>query len=218
MRVMRANLLTGKDTREKILYLLKTNGQMTVDDLSRELDSSGVNIRRHLDALERDALVESSTQKRERGRPVSLYSLTDRAHELFPQAYDVVSVEILQQVEERFGRDAVCAILHGRAERIIREIKPQIGGKTLKKKVEEFSRIFNEMGYITRVESNGRDEQHTIVVHHCPVLMIARDYPEVCDGDCAIGRDSLEANVERECTLSEGASCCRFWVTQLAAE
>ena len=213
---MRVTPITGKDTREKLLFLLKTRGQMTVDDLSRELDSSGVNVRRHLDSLERDGLVESIVQRRDRGRPVFLFSLTDQADGLFPQAYDVASVEILQQVEEQFGREAVCAVLRGRAEKLIGQIKPQMEGKPLRKKVEEFSRIFNEMGYLTRVEADSKSDRLSMLVHHCPVLMIARDFPEVCEGDCAVGRESLDAEVKRECSLAEGSSCCRFWIRQCA--
>ncbi len=45
------------DTRGKILYLLKTRGGLSVDELARELEQSGVNVRRHLEALEKEDLV-----------------------------------------------------------------------------------------------------------------------------------------------------------------
>ncbi len=206
---MKVNPISGKDTREKIVFLLKTRAPLSVEDLATELSTSGVNVRRYLDALERDGLIESTVQRRERGRPVHLYRLTERADDLFPHAYDVLSVEILNQIERRFGRDVVCSILHGRADTITAKIKPRLRGKPLKKRVEEFARAFEEMGYLVRVESGASDE-YIVVMHHCPVLLIARDFPEICDGDCVIASATLEAEVTRQCALSEGASCCRF--------
>ncbi|OYT71584.1 MAG: hypothetical protein CFK52_07515 [Chloracidobacterium sp. CP2_5A] len=214
---MKVNPISGKDTREKIVFLLKTRAPLSVEDLATELSTSGVNVRRYLDALERDGLAESTVQRRERGRPVHLYRLTERADELFPHAYDVVSVEILQQIERRFGREVVTSILRGRADTITTKIKPRLTGKPLKKRVEEFARAFEEMGYLVRVE-NGAPDEYVVVMHHCPVLLIARDFPEVCDGDCVIASESLDAEVTRQCALSEGASCCRFVIRRRQAD
>ncbi|MFQ3581740.1 MAG: ArsR family transcriptional regulator [Chloracidobacterium sp.] len=214
---MKTNPISGKDTREKIVFLLKTRAPLSVEDLATELSTSGVNVRRYLEVLDRDGLVESTIQRRERGRPVHLYRLTRRADELFPQAYDVLSVEILQQIEQRFGREVVTSILRSRADTITARIKPRLSGKPLKKRVEAFARSFEEMGYLVRVET-GSAEEYIVVMHHCPVLLIARDFPEVCDGDCVIASESLDAEVTRQCALSEGASCCRFIIRQCLAE
>ncbi len=214
---MKTSGISGKDTREKIVFLLKTRAPLSVEELATELATSGVNVRRYLEALERDGLIESTLKRRERGRPVHLYRLTERADELFPHAYDVLSVEILQQIEQRFGREVVTSILQGRADTLAAKIKPRLQGKTLRKRVEEFARAFEEMGYLVRVE-NGTPDSYVVVMHHCPVLLIARDFPEVCDGDCLIASQSLDAEVIRQCALSEGASCCRFIIRRPGAE
>jgi predicted ArsR family transcriptional regulator len=214
---MKTSGISGKDTREKIVFLLKTRAPLSVEELATELATSGVNVRRYLEALERDGLVESTLKRRERGRPVHLYRLTERADELFPHAYDVLSVEILQQIEQRFGREVVTSILQGRADTLAAKIKPRLQGKTLRKRVEEFARAFEEMGYLVRVE-NGTPDSYVVVMHHCPVLLIARDFPEVCDGDCLIASQSLDAEVIRQCALSEGASSCRFIIRRPGAE
>ncbi len=133
---------------------------------------------------------------------------------MFPQAYDDLSVDIFEQLEKRYGREAVCAVLEGRADKIIDRIKPAMEDKSFKKKVEEFSRIFNTMGYLTRIEQRSPTEM-LMFVHHCPLLRVAEEYQEVCDEDCRIGRETVEAHFERECALSEGASCCRFWISEV---
>ncbi len=212
--IMRVRTLNHEDTHGKILYLLKTRGKLSVDDLARELDQSGVNVRRHLDVMERDELVCSIVHKRERGRPTSLYFLTERGHELFPHAYDTLSVDIFEQVEQLFGRQAVRDILEGRADKLIRQLKPTLENKSFDEKVEELSHVLNSMGYMARAEHTSKTES-CLLIHHCPVLRIAGKYKEVCDTDCRIVRDALQARVERTCALSEGSGFCGFQVTLL---
>src|SRR5437870_13452650 len=92
--------LTGNNTtRDKILELLRVNGEMTVGALSDELAVSGVNIRGHLSRLERDSLVTMRVVKsQERGRPSFLYKLTDKGHELFPSTSTHLASDVLRQV------------------------------------------------------------------------------------------------------------------------
>src|ERR1043166_6926754 len=72
---------TTDKTREKILQLLKINGEMTVAALSEELEVSSVNIRGHLSRMDRDGLVSMRCEKgHDRGRPSHLYQLTEKGH------------------------------------------------------------------------------------------------------------------------------------------
>ncbi|MCS6885218.1 MAG: ArsR family transcriptional regulator [Acidobacteriota bacterium] len=203
----------GHTTRDKILELLKINGEMTVASLSKELGVSGVNVRGHLSRLERDGFVcmRVDTEKvHERGRPSYLYRLTDKGHELFPSAYNHLASEVLHQVKRLFGIQAVREIFLGRAEQFLAELQERLKGKTLEvTKVSELAELLRKLGYVVEVEAIGVNE-YMLTIKHCPISQIAADFPEVCAAELNMQRQALDAKVKLKRQIPRGGPYCYY--------
>jgi len=95
-------------TRDAVARLVLERGPQTAAALAEVLGLSAAAIRRHLDALVADGLLEERqprpSKTRGRGRPARIYALTDRGRSAFPHAYDDLASTAL----------AICATPAGR--------------------------------------------------------------------------------------------------------
>ncbi|MBL8150095.1 MAG: transcriptional regulator [Blastocatellia bacterium] len=195
------------------MELLKVNGEMTVSDLSNQLQVSGVNIRGHLSRLERDGLVcmrIEDEKAHERGRPSYLYKLTDKGHELFPSAYSDLASDVLHQVKKLFGNQAVRTIFSSRAEQFLAQLQEKLKGKSLEvTKVSELAELLRSLGYLVEVEAVGCNE-YMLTIKHCPISQIAADFPEVCAAELNMHREALDAKVSLKRTIPRGGGSCFY--------
>src|SRR5437588_10475712 len=72
-------------TRREILSLIKRNGPMTVQELSRRLEITPMGVRQHLAILERDGVIASDGIRRGQGRRSRLYDISSEAHNAVPR-------------------------------------------------------------------------------------------------------------------------------------
>jgi predicted ArsR family transcriptional regulator len=208
---MNKDLTAKHTTRDKILELLKVNGEMPVGALSEELKVSGVNIRGHLNRLERDGLVLMRIEKgNERGRPSHLYKLTDKGHQLFPSVQNHMASDVLRQVKKLFGIQAVRSIFAGRAEEFLAQLQEKFKGRALEvTKVSELAELLRNLGYVVDVEAVGNNE-YMLTIKHCPISQIATDFPEVCAAELKMQRDALDAKVSLKRTIPRGGNSCFY--------
>ena len=100
-------------TRDRVARLLLERGAATAAQLGAELGLSPAAIRKHLDAMLADRLVETrevrSTRPRGRGRPAKAFVLTAAARESFPHFYDGIATAALRWIADHGGPDAVSA-------------------------------------------------------------------------------------------------------------
>src|SRR5437763_11278038 len=87
-------------TRDRVAQLLLEQGSATTSELSEALGLSCAAIRRHLDAMLADGLVEARERpvrgRRGRGRPAKTFTLTATARESFPHTYDDLATNALR--------------------------------------------------------------------------------------------------------------------------
>ncbi|MBI4850925.1 MAG: transcriptional regulator [Acidobacteria bacterium] len=204
--------LTDK-TREKILQLLKINGEMPVSTLSEELNVSGVNIRGHLSRMERDGLISMRCEKsQERGRPSYLYKLTERGQAHFPSAYNQLASDVLKQVKQIFGMQAINSIFAGRAQEFLEQLQEKFKSSPLEiTKISELAELLRKMGYLVDVNAIGNNE-YMLTIKHCPISQIAADFPEVCTAELNMQRQALNAQVSLRRTIPQGSSSCHYHI------
>ncbi len=206
------NHLTDK-TREKILQLLKINGEMPVSSLSEELNVSGVNIRGHLSRMERDGLISMRCEKsQERGRPSSLYKLTDKGQANFPSAYNQLASDVLKQVKQMFGMQAISSIFAGRAQEFLQQLQEKFKSSPLEiTKISELAELLRKMGYLVDVNASGNNE-YMLTIRHCPISQVAADFPEVCAAELNMQRQALNAQVSLRRTIPQGSNSCHYHI------
>lgn len=92
------NLLKG--SKAEILELIKTSGQISVDEVTRRTGLGKATTRQHLKDLEDMDLAEAFSQKQPRGRPHLYYRLTKKAQGLYPTQDGKLLYELLVFLDE----------------------------------------------------------------------------------------------------------------------
>ena len=96
-------LATGeRSTRNRVARSILDHGPSTVADLAERLGLTQAAVRRHLDALVGEQVVEAREKRvygaRTRGRPAKVFALTDCGRDAFDQSYDSLAVEALRWI------------------------------------------------------------------------------------------------------------------------
>ena len=145
-------------TREYILQLLKTKGALSTKDLTDELGITVMAVRRHIQSLERDNLITSKTVRQAMGRPTAVYTLTKQAEGFFPRNYHTLTLELLDELEDHFGEDAVEQLFEGRKNKMLKKYDSSMQGKDIADRVATLADIQNENGYMVEWEQINDEE------------------------------------------------------------
>lgn len=207
------------ETRAQVVGALRGR-RMTVAVLARELELSEVAVRRHLVVLERDGLVETETVRRDRpGRPSTAYSLTERARRLFPDRNAEFANELLDYLEEEYGRRALLGFLRWRqsrqGERYAAALSRPDGSETAATDVagraEHLAALLTEDGFPSDIAEVAAGEGKTVLElrqNACAIADVAEAHPEVCAYEAALFQRLLGVNLSRRQTIAAGASAC----------
>lgn len=196
-------------TRKNIILLLKKNGGMSIEDLSKVIDITPMGIRQHLLALEKKGIVTYVTRRKGIGRPGFIYMLADAANDLFPEAYDSFAVGLLRDIKKHEGSEKIDKIFGWRRDRLFRMNKEALAGKeNLDDKLNAFKNILEANGHLIEI---GRNNGHYhLKQFHCPIHKISSEFKDACKYELQLYRDLISKNITREQTLSEGASSCLY--------
>src|SRR5689334_23312392 len=166
-------------SQQEIVRLLRRQGDLTVEELSRQMGISAVAVRQHLEILEADGLLASRTQRRPIGRPRRLYRLTDAADDLFPKSYSTLAQMILEHLEGVGGPDQVAEVFDCRRQQQERELKPMLTGRSLEERVRTLTQVQEQAGYMAEAEALP-DQGFVIRQHNCAICKVARRFPQAC--------------------------------------
>lgn len=202
------------------MLLLRKHPGITVAELAVELGISGMGVRRHLDALAAVDLAErAECGKHGVGRPPTGWRLTARGMELLPRRYDTFAVQLLDDLSEHVGNDAIAAVLRRRTDMLVSQYAGELSGATsLQERVEVLARIRDEAGYVAECH----DEEGVMVLteNNCAVHRVAERYPAVCAMELALFREVLGPAVEvtRVAHTIAGDAVCAYRIRAREAD
>jgi len=196
-------------TRRQIITLLRTEGGLSVGDLSGRIGITEMAIRRHIATLERDALIYPTTIRQPMGRPAKVYQLTEEADEMFPKNYHALTLDILEDLASVDGEEKIQRLFEHRENRLVVKYLDLMAGKPLEERVAILAELQNSKGYLSKWESKG-DGTYEIVEYNCPIAQVSKLYPQTCACETNVFRRVLDADVNRTECLAEGGACCVF--------
>jgi predicted ArsR family transcriptional regulator len=204
-------LVDDNSTRKNIILLLKKNGGMSIDDLSKLIDITPMGIRQHLLALEKKGLVHYIAKKRGIGRPGFFYMLTESADDLFPKSYDSFSVGLLRDIKKNEGSEKIDRIFGWRRERLL-EIKRRLfaGKENLEDILATLKQSLEEDGHFVEISRNNGHYQ--LKQYHCPIHKVAMEFSEACTHELLLYRELTGRDVIREQSVSDGAPSCLYLI------
>jgi predicted ArsR family transcriptional regulator len=86
-------------SRDSILAIIRRNDGASVDVLADEVVLAPATVRRHLDILERDGLIDHIEVRRPTGRPRHVFDLTEKGHDSVPKDYSRLLNELVQDIK-----------------------------------------------------------------------------------------------------------------------
>jgi predicted ArsR family transcriptional regulator len=185
---------------------------MTVQDFAGQIGISTVAVRKHLDGLAAEGLVEGRNRAGARGRPAAEYHLTEAGENLFPRGYNHLLVDFLQDLADLEGEQKLERLFHQRNERLAHAYQMRLVGKPLREAVRELAQAREDEGYMAHVEESA--EGLVLTEHNCPIIEVAQRFPQACRCEQQLFEQLLGAPVRRETTLAHGDVACRYHIRE----
>ncbi|HEU4349665.1 MAG TPA: transcriptional regulator [Actinoplanes sp.] len=199
-------------TRDRVAQLLLERGAATAAELGAQLGLSPAAIRKHLDAMFADDLVEvreaRTVGRRGRGRPAKAFVLTAAARENFPHFYDGLATAALRWIAEHSGAEAVSAFATAQVSALEERCRAALrsAGDDPIARAEALAEALTAEGYAasaTTIASGGQ-----LCQHHCPVAHVAAEFPQLCDAETAVISRLVGTHVQRLATIAHGDGVC----------
>ncbi|MEU1009281.1 ArsR family transcriptional regulator [Streptomyces sp. NPDC005890] len=215
-------LATGeRSTRNRVARSILDHGPSTVAELAGRLGLTQAAVRRHLDALVADDVVEAREQRvygtRTRGRPAKVFALTDCGRDAFDQSYDKLAADALRWIAEREGGlEAVAAFARARIAAQASAYRQAIEAVTPDKRAEALAKALSVDGYAATARSAPVGEQ--LCQHHCPVAHVAEQFPQLCEAETEIFAELLGTHVQRLATIAHGDGVCTTFIPKISTD
>ena len=230
-----------RGTRGQVARLILELGPATAATLSGRLGLTPAAIRRHLENLIADGMIEMRTARsygnRGRGRPAKVFVITDAGRSAFEHTYDDLATSALRFIEQTAGPEAVAAFARQQVSELERRYAALLaqadqpgesGNSGLSARVQALAAALSADGYAAAAgpapaiggantglaDNRGfANNGAQICQHHCPVAHVAAEFPQLCEAETeAFGR-LLDAPVQRLATIAHGDGICTTHVT-----
>jgi predicted ArsR family transcriptional regulator len=208
------------NTRARIARLILENGPVTAAGLSTRLDLTPAAVRRHLDNLLADGMIETRTARRPasrgRGRPAKLFAITDVGRSAFEHAYDDLASNALRFLAEAAGPGAVAEFARRQLDDLEDRYRAVLADAAPADRVKILAQALSADGYAASasgspVETAGSGQQ--LCQHHCPVAHVAAEFPQLCEAETEAFARLLGTPVQRLATIAHGDGICTTHVT-----
>lgn len=201
-------------TKDKLLLIIKKEGEITIKRLMEHFTISEIAIRRHLRELITQKFIEERSVKQEVGRPFIKYKLTSTGHNTFPNQDNSLPLEILQDVENILGREAVKNVLNERKKRETNSYNTEVAGKPFKEQIQTVSELQDKQGYMVEYNENN-DGSYDIINYNCPVYNIASTYTEVCHNEKEVLEKTFpNSTVVSKSRIVDGKKNCSWTISK----
>jgi predicted ArsR family transcriptional regulator len=216
-------------TRGQVARLILELGPSTAATLGGRLGLTPAAIRRHLDNLLAEGLIETRTARayanRGRGRPAKVFVITDAGRSAFEHAYDDLASNALRFLAETAGPEAIAEFARRQVSDLERRYAPAVARGELASRVQALAEALSADGYAASAGPapaigqggapglGGGGAQ--LCQHHCPVAHVAAEFPQLCEAETeAFGR-LLGTPVQRLATIAHGDGICTTHVTSV---
>ncbi|SEO05936.1 transcriptional regulator [Duganella sp. CF517] len=198
------------NTAEQTLFLIKTRGPQTAQQLAALLDLTSMGARRQLEAWQEKGMLTYEEVADKRGRPSRRWLLTEAGHARFPDRHADLTVQLIDQVRGLFGDAGLDKLIAAREAVSEQQYRAHLrNADALPERVAALVQARSSDGYMAEVET--RDDGSLLLVeNHCPICAAARQCQQFCRSeldlfqrvlgpDCSVGRVEHMLNGARRC-------------------
>ncbi len=196
-------------TRERILEHIVKHREARVEELADALGITAAAVRRHLDNLRADGLVDVRAVKQPTGRPYYAYHPTERAAGVLPAAYADLLGRMLRSLGER--EDVISAVMANVAEALAARHRGEVSGDpAIEVRAEQVTDSLRQEGILDRWHIDA--EGIHLLNDACPYKKAAELSPLPCETDRQAIELLLGLNVEQLNRIVDGSPVCEYLV------
>ncbi|WP_130796807.1 helix-turn-helix domain-containing protein [Streptomyces otsuchiensis] len=208
-------------TRRRVARSILDHGPSTAAELATRLELTQAAVRRHLDALVAEGIVEPREKRvygsRGRGRPAKVFALTDGGRDAFDQSYDELAVEAMRWIARgagggKLGEAAVLAFARARAAALAEKYGAALDRVPPEQRTAALAEELSRDGYAATARSAPGSAGEQLCQHHCPVAHAAERFPQLCEAETEIFSTLLGTHVQRLATIAHGDGVCTTYV------
>ena len=203
-------------TRNSVARSVLENGPSTAVAIGERLGLTPAGVRRHLDLLIDDGILEAreprSALLRGRGRPSKVFVMTDDGREKFEHSYDDLAVAALRFITAQSGSHLVSLFSKFRADEMGRKAEPLLAKSN--NRSEALAEFLTQEGYATNVQKRELGEE--LCQHHCPIAHVAAEFPQLCEAETALFSTMLGTHVQRLATIAHGDGVCTTFIPNIS--
>ena len=231
-----------RGTRARVARLILELGPSTASVIGGRLGLTPAAIRRHLDNLLAEGLIETRSARtyasRGRGRQARLFAITDAGRSAFEHAYDDLASSALRFLAAEAGPAAVEKFARHQVSELERRYGAVLAGVAPGERVRALADALSADGYAASASAAPApapapadaaagatamaDEAvaalaggEQLCQHHCPVAHVAEEFPQLCEAETEAFSRLLGRPVQRLATIAHGDGICTTHVTGL---
>jgi len=208
-------------TRDRVLRVVSQEGPVSITILVERLGLTETAVRRQVDALHAEGLVDSreATGPRRRGRPARSWVLTEHGHRALVSDYDHLAGDALRFLSDTAGPDAVHQFAAHRVASLERRYADRMdaAGDDTTARAGALVDALNADGYAASARPLGAAGAGQLTgiqlcQGHCPVQHVATEFPQFCEAETEAFSRLLGVHVQRLATLAHGDHVCTTFV------
>ena len=212
----------GGSPRAEVLRIIQRMGSASIKELEASTGVTTTAVREQVAHLLHEELIQATRVRGEVGRPYYVYSLTAKAHELFPKDYATLAGLLLEETLAMHGPEGLRMLLN----RVSRRLGEKLAGSTqdskeLNQKLLGLVAALGETGMEVSMQpitdGQAADGSFVLKSHSCPYFEVARNHREICDMESEMLQDLLGPGVEVRLgtRIVEGGCACDFHVSPI---
>ena len=199
----------ARSARLKILNELKRTQGLPVREMAERLKMSYMGVKGLCVEMEKRGLLDTWRQPVTRGRPLMVYRLTQRAHDLFPTTSNTATIDVLEAAQKLYGASAPEKLLLVVFQKMTAGYQERLRDGTLPERTKWLARLRDHDGYMSDCAPG---DPLRIVEHHSPILDLLRTYPIVAKLETEMIQRLLGVPVRREEANASGLYSTTFFI------
>lgn len=203
-------------TRDRVLTAVLEQGPVSAAQLGTFLKLTPAAVRRHLDSLTREGLIEVklvSNAKTGAGRPARRYVVSRRGQTEIGDDYLEIARLALKEISGFRGEAGVIEFAERRFAKMEAKYQPLVdaAGSDVAARSKALAEALNADQFVA--SSNSLNAGTAMAAEqlcqgHCPIQELASTFPEFCDAETEVFARLIGVDVRRLSTMASGGHVC----------
>ena len=196
-------------TDQAVLDLLRQESELSVNEMVDRLGVTATAIRQRLNRLLAKELIDRVDSRKNRGRPVHQYRLTEKGQRTAGDNLADLAGVLWAEIQNIPDPQVKRTVMSGVVERLAKKYADQVTGQTLPQRMEAVARMFGERRIPSSVEESAGSP--VLKVLGCPYPELVDEGHDICDMEKQLFEVLFDSEIKVDrCHCGDAGHCCTF--------